>query len=114
MSDIIKFPGSEDRAELLRIADFLMKDIKRNKRSSKMIWGGVAALIILLFLGAFSIYKILDKPFKDNTYIRSYVTKNGTYVAPHFRTPPDSSKNNNWSTKGSTNPYTGKKGYINP
>jgi len=42
--------------------------------------------------------------------VRGHVTKSGTYVAPHRATNPDSSKANNWSTKGNTNPYTGKKG----
>jgi hypothetical protein len=32
----------------------------------------------------------------------------------HRRTNPDKSKNNNWSTKGNTNPYTGKKGTKDP
>jgi hypothetical protein len=47
-------------------------------------------------------------------YVRGYVTKNGTYVAPHYQTNPDSSLLNNWSTKGNYNPYTGKAGTVNP
>ena len=43
-----------------------------------------------------------------------YYKKNGTYVAPHYKTAPDSSRYNNFSTKGNTNPYTGKKGYKSP
>ena len=38
----------------------------------------------------------------------------GTYVMPHYRTSPNSSRIDNWSTKGNYNPYTGKKGYVNP
>ena len=41
---------------------------------------------------------------------RGYVTKSGTYVEPHRATNPDKRKSNNWSSKGNTNPYTGKKG----
>jgi hypothetical protein len=45
---------------------------------------------------------------------KGYVRKNGTYVAPHYRTNPDHSKANNWSTRGNVNPYTGKKGTVDP
>ena len=45
-----------------------------------------------------------------DTYVRGYTKSNGTYVAPHYRSSPDSSYNNNWSVKGNTNPYTGKSG----
>ena len=42
--------------------------------------------------------------------VRGHVTRNGTYVAPHRQTNPNSSRSDNWSTKGNTNPYTGKPG----
>lgn len=42
--------------------------------------------------------------------VRGYYRKDGTYVRPHQRSAPDSSTSNNWSTKGNTNPYTGKEG----
>lgn len=40
----------------------------------------------------------------------SYVRGNGTYVAPSHATNPNSTKADNWSTKGNVNPYTGKAG----
>jgi hypothetical protein len=46
--------------------------------------------------------------------VKAHVTKSGTYVAPSKRTAPDKSRNNNWSTKGNTNPYTGKDGTKDP
>ena len=46
--------------------------------------------------------------------VRGHVTKNGTYVQPHRQTNPDSSRLNNWSTRGNVNPYTGKAGTVNP
>src|SRR5262249_21738463 len=46
--------------------------------------------------------------------VRPYTKRDGPYVGPHHRTPPDSSKQNNWSTKGNVNPYTGKPGMKNP
>lgn len=42
--------------------------------------------------------------------VRGYFRKDGTFVAPHRRTLPDSSFENNWSTEGNVNPYTGKPG----
>jgi hypothetical protein len=51
---------------------------------------------------------------QSSHYVRGHVTKNGTYVAPHYQTNPDSSVLNNWSTRGNYNPYTGKAGTVDP
>jgi len=65
-------------------------------------------LLSLLFLPIvfFSFAPISDAAVHVNGYYRS----NGTYVAPHYRSNPDSSVTNNWSYKGNVNPYTGKVG----
>lgn len=49
-----------------------------------------------------------------DVHVKGYTKKDSTYVAPHVRTSPDSSKQNNWSAKGNVNPYTGKKGTVDP
>lgn len=49
-----------------------------------------------------------------DVYHKGYVTKNGTYVAPHYQTAPDSTRQNNYSTQGNVNPYTGQAGRVNP
>ena len=41
-------------------------------------------------------------------HVNGYYRKNGTYVAPHYRSDPDGIPTNNWSYPGNTNPYTGK------
>ena len=46
--------------------------------------------------------------------VDGYYRKDGTYVAPHYRTAPDSNPYNNWSTRGNVNPYTGQSGTVNP
>jgi hypothetical protein len=46
-------------------------------------------------------------------YVKGYTAKNGTYVKPHRQTNPDRTQKNNYSTKGNTNPWTGKKGTRN-
>ena len=45
-------------------------------------------------------------------HVRGYVRKDGTYVAPHYRSAPDGNFQNNWSTKGNVNPYTGEDGTV--
>ena len=42
--------------------------------------------------------------------VTGYTRRNGTYVQPSHAKNPDSTKNNNYSTKGNLNPYTGKYG----
>ncbi len=63
----------------------------------------VAFLINIIFLPT-SIYS-------KTVSVKGYLKKDGTYVQPHFRTSPDNSFYNNWSTKGNLNPYTGMEGY---
>ena len=43
-----------------------------------------------------------------------YKPSTGKYVQSHVRTLPNSTKLDNYSTRGNINPYTGKKGYTNP
>ncbi len=61
-----------------------------------------------LFLILFSVSAIAY------THVHGFVKRNGTYVAPHYRTNPNHTKYDNWSTRGNVNPITGKKGYRNP
>lgn len=42
--------------------------------------------------------------------VRGHVRKDGTYVAPHYRSSPDSHRWNNYGAQGNTNPYTGERG----
>ncbi len=63
----------------------------------------IAVLCILLAAG------VADARGRT-VHVRGHVTKTGRYVAPHVRTAPNRSKADNWSTKGNSNPYTGKRG----
>jgi hypothetical protein len=42
--------------------------------------------------------------------VSGYTTKRGTYVAPHYATNPNSTRNDNYSTRGNINPHTGEEG----
>ena len=43
-----------------------------------------------------------------------YKPSTGRYIMPHYRTSPNKSKFDNYSTKGNYNPYTGKRGTVSP
>ena len=62
---------------------------------------------IVLFLATF-----IGSVFADQ-WVNGYTKKNGTYVQGYMRSSPNSLKYDNFSSKGNTNPYTGKKGYKN-
>ena len=47
---------------------------------------------------------------QTSTYVNGYTRSNGTYVQGYYRTTPNSSRNDNYSTVGNTNPYTGTSG----
>jgi hypothetical protein len=51
---------------------------------------------------------------QSSHHVRGYTRSNGTYVAPHYQTNADSSRTNNWSSRGNVNPYTGKVGTVDP
>lgn len=44
--------------------------------------------------------------------VKSYYRKSGSYVKSHYRSNSNSYKYDNWSSKGNTNPFTGKKGTL--
>lgn len=58
----------------------------------------------------FSIVIFTGLAAQADVYVNGYYRNNGTYVQPHYRTSPDSSVYNNYSTQGNINPYTGSYG----
>lgn len=46
--------------------------------------------------------------------VRGYNRADGTYVQPHMQTNPNETKLDNWSTRGNSNPYTGREGTVDP
>ena len=64
--------------------------------------------IFVLMIVLFATSAIADE------YVNGYTRSNGTYVQPHYRSSPDSTNLNNYSTQGNTNPYTGTQGTVSP
>lgn len=60
--------------------------------------------------GKFTITKPLKIPVAPVERVSGHITKTGKVVKPFYRTVPDKTKSNNFSTKGNINPFTGKKG----
>lgn len=47
---------------------------------------------------------------QSTVYVQGYTKSNGTYVQGHYRTTPNSTTLDNYSTQGNYNPYTGSYG----
>lgn len=47
-------------------------------------------------------------------YVNGYTRSDGTYVAGHYRSSPNSTTSDNYSTRGNVNPYTGAVGTRDP
>lgn len=69
-------------------------------------------LIPILAFSTLALFSVISDA-KD-VLVKGYVKRDGTYVAPHYRTQPDNNPYNNYSTKGNINPYTGKTGTVSP
>ena len=52
--------------------------------------------------------------FAQYQYVNPYVRSDGTFVQGHYRTQSNGNTWDNWSTRGNTNPFTGKPGYVDP
>ena len=78
--------------------------MKKNILSAVIVFS-----LLIIFLGGFT--SVEAKTVKVKSYYKPSSMK---YVAPSYRTSPNKTKLDNYSTKGNYNPYTGKKGKTNP
>ena len=76
------------------------------------IMRGLLAALLLSILTLFGSFDNADAG--GTVSVRGYTTSRGTYVAPHYRTSPNSTRIDNWSTRGNVNPFTGKSGTKSP
>lgn len=71
-------------------------------------------ILLALLVGVLS-FSISASAEARTTRVRGYYKPStDSYVAPHYKTTPNRSKFDNFSTKGNYNPFTGKKGTVNP
>ena len=70
--------------------------------------------ITLILAILISVIGVFGQTNSKHVKVKGYYRKDGTYVQPHYRTAPNSTNRDNFSTKGNVNPYTGKAGYITP
>ncbi|MFZ2484979.1 MAG: hypothetical protein WAW84_00015 [Candidatus Rickettsiella isopodorum] len=64
----------------------------------------------IVLLCALSFFTFTSINAYADVFVHGYNRAGGTYVKPHHRSDPDGNFNNNWSTKGNKNPYTGEFG----
>lgn len=68
----------------------------------------VISLISIIFI---SLFLAISPPQAEALVrVKGYPKKNGKFVQPHFRMPPNGLKIDNFSQKGNVNPFNGKKG----
>ena len=53
---------------------------------------------------------LLTTSAQADTYVQGHTRSDGTYVQGHMRSSPNGYQNDNYSTRGNTNPYTGQQG----
>jgi len=73
-------------------------------------------ILVSLFIALFIFGVSLVGPAQAKTSsVRGYIKPStGKYVTPYYKTTPNKTKLDNFSTKGNYNPYTGKKGTASP
>lgn len=66
---------------------------------------------ILVCLALVALFLFAGVHEAEAARVRGYWKSNGTYVQPHYRSNSNSFKWDNWSSRGNSNPWTGKRGY---
>lgn len=64
-----------------------------------------------ILLSVIMLFVVQPCSYAADEWVRGYYRQDGKYVEAYKRTYKDRTLNNNHSTRGNFNPYTGKKGY---
>lgn len=68
--------------------------------------------LTIAFLGGFV---LVGSAFAyGDVHVRDYTRSDGTHVDSYYRTAPNSTRSDNYSSSGNINPYTGERGNKNP
>lgn len=69
----------------------------------------------LIFLAVIGIFSFAGSAEAKTIRVRSYYKPSTHTIVPsHYKTAPNRTRLDNYSTKGNYNPYTGKRGTKNP
>jgi hypothetical protein len=63
--------------------------------------------VILFFFLVF----LISISANADEWVSGYIKKDGSYVQGYFKSSPNSTNTDNYSTQGNTNPYTGAEGH---
>ena len=63
-------------------------------------------LLVSVIMALFAINAIAQ----ESTYVEGHFKKDGTWVEGYYKTKPNKTKKDNYSTDGNYNPYSGKEG----
>ncbi len=70
----------------------------------------ILATILLLLVMGLSLFSIAEA---YSVRVRGHRRPStGRFIMPHFRTSPNNSRWDNWSTRGNINPHTGRRGTV--
>lgn len=70
--------------------------------------------LILFSLFSLVVFTLFGQVNPNYHYVNGYTRKDGTYVQGYYRTNPNSTNRDNYSTKPNVNPWTGKPGTVEP
>ena len=70
-------------------------------------------MIIKVFLAGL-VCAVAAASVSAQTYVKPYTRSDGTTVQGHYRSSPNSTALDNYSTRGNVNPYTGQIGTRDP
>ena len=101
MTAYLFVPQRDDRILLFVIAH-------EDKKTNRMKY----ILIFLIQLGTIGLCIAQTNP--NHVWVNGYYRSNGTYVKGHYRTAPNHTNVDNFSTIGNINPYTYEQGWVKP
>lgn len=87
----------------------VISNFDTNLIMANIIFRRFVSLIILLIFPIISYSQT-----SPHVFVQSYFRTDGTFVNSHYRTSPNETMYDNFSTIGNVNPYTGKAGWIEP
>jgi transcriptional regulator with XRE-family HTH domain len=107
-SHISNVESGQQRVDVVELKQFA--DIRQRHQILLMKMTFFATVLVV---GLLSIAPLAAEA-KTITVHGYYKPSTHKYVMPYHKTAPNKTKLDNFSTKGNSNPYTGKKGYVNP